>query len=124
MHKKACRLFYCIKMTLKKKKNIVDFFSFEQQSQISSKLFQIKHSPQELEDVLKEVGKVCHAKFNYCPLIAFFFLCLCAHLFADLLVFSFILSPNIQNLPSHVNFLGLSCFRHMPKICVKQYVQC
>lgn len=30
---------------------------FLDQSQISSKLFQIKHSPQELEDVLKEVGK-------------------------------------------------------------------
>ena len=30
-----------------------------QQSQISSKLFQIKHSPQELEEVLQLVGKVC-----------------------------------------------------------------
>ncbi|KAL9989644.1 hypothetical protein ACROYT_G004211 [Oculina patagonica] len=30
---------------------------FLDQSQISSKLFQIKHSPQELEDVLKDVGK-------------------------------------------------------------------
>ena len=30
-----------------------------QQSQISSKLFQIKQSPQELEDVLKDVEKVC-----------------------------------------------------------------
>lgn len=35
------------------------FWFFLQQSQISSKLFQIKHSPQELEDVLKDVGKVC-----------------------------------------------------------------
>ena len=35
-----------------------------QQSQISSKLFQIKHSPQELEEVLQLVGKVCTMFFK------------------------------------------------------------
>jgi len=48
-----------------------------QQSQISSKLFQIKHSPQELEDVLKDIGKVgvdvmfslLHCHLSVCSLL-------------------------------------------------------
>lgn len=55
----------------------MSLFLFEQQSQISSKLFQIKHSPQELEDVLKEVGKVCHAKINSSTVHSLFFFFVC-----------------------------------------------